>query len=95
MLVIEAHEIKGECPVHQEKDKIIVEDPEVDVERTDRICTHAMQTILHYTTALENGVDPVKLGLSKGDEDTAYLQCVDPGKDYTGGGTVIFNCSIR
>ena len=31
----------------------------------DRICIHALQSILHYAVALENGVDPVKLGLSK------------------------------
>ncbi len=95
MLEIKVHEIRDECPVHEEGDKIVVDDPEVDMDRTDRICTHAMDTLLHYTTALDNGVDPVKLGLSKDDENTAYLQCVDPGEEYTGGGTVIFKCTIK
>ncbi|MBS3816520.1 MAG: TIGR04076 family protein [Candidatus Thermoplasmatota archaeon] len=95
MLEIVVDEIRGDCPVHDEGDKIFVDGPEIDLDRTDAVCTHALQTILHYTTALENGVSPVKLGLSKKDEGTAYLQCVDPGKEYTDGGTAIFRCEIR
>jgi len=95
MLEIKVHRIERDCPVYEEGDKIIVDDPEVDLERTDAICTHALGTILHYTTALENEVSPVDLGLSKSDEKTAFMQCVDPGKEYTEGGTVIFKCDIR
>ncbi|MFW6142276.1 MAG: TIGR04076 family protein [Candidatus Saliniplasma sp.] len=91
MLEITVHEVKGHCPVYKEGDKIIVDDPEIDLERTDALCTHALSTILHYTTALENGVDPVELGLST-KEGVAYMQCVDPGSPYTDGGTVIFRC---
>ncbi|MFW5907890.1 MAG: TIGR04076 family protein [Candidatus Natronoplasma sp.] len=95
MLKIEVHEICGDCPVHEEGDQIVIDDPEIDLERTDKLCTHALATILHYTTALENGVDPEDLGLSKEDPHTAYLQCLDPGEGYTGGGTVIFKVDIR
>lgn len=95
MLKIVVHEIHGNCPVHQEGDVILIEDPEIDLNKTDCLCTHALDTILHYSTALENGVSPVKLGLSKEEEDTAFLQCVDPGEEYTGGGTVIFKIKIR
>ena len=35
------------------------------------------------------GVDPVKIGLAK-EGSKAYVQCVDPGKPYTDGGTVVF-----
>ena len=36
---------------------------------------------------------PVKLGLTTPDDpEHAYMQCVDPGKPYTEGGTVIFKC---
>lgn len=94
MLEIKVHRIEGDCPVFEEGDKIVVDDPEVDLEKTDAICTHAFDTILHYTTALENDVSPVDLGLSKSDEKTAFMQCVDPGKEYTDGGTVIFKCEI-
>jgi hypothetical protein len=34
---------------------------------------------------------PLRLGLTKeDDQDHAYIQCLDPGKPYTNGGTVIF-----
>ncbi|MBS3781579.1 MAG: TIGR04076 family protein [Candidatus Thermoplasmatota archaeon] len=94
MLEIEVHKIEGDCPVFEEGDRMIVDDPELDLEKTDAVCTHALDTLLHYTTALENGVSPIDLGLSKSSEDTAFLQCVDPGKEYTDGGTVIFKCKI-
>ena len=95
VLEITVDKIEGHCPVYEEGDKIIVEDPEIDLEKTDSLCTHALSTILHYTTALENGVSPVKLGLSKEREDVAYMQCVDPGESYTNGGTVIFKVKIK
>ncbi len=95
LLDIRVHEVKGSCPVYEEGDRIVIDDPEIDLEETDALCTHALDTILHYSTALENGVSPVKLGLSKEDEDVAYMQCVDPGEPYTDGGTVIFRCEIK
>jgi uncharacterized repeat protein (TIGR04076 family) len=52
-----------------------------------------LSTLLHYTTILEHDWCPVELGLTtKKDKKNAYLQCVDPGKPYTSGGTVIFKC---
>jgi uncharacterized repeat protein (TIGR04076 family) len=91
VLEIRVHEIRGKCPVYREGDRITVDDPEIDLERTDALCTHALSTILHYTTILERKWCPVELGLTvDGDEEHAYMQCVDPGKPYTEGGTVIF-----
>ncbi|BAZ98968.1 TIGR04076 family protein [Methanothermobacter sp. EMTCatA1] len=91
VLEIRVHEIRGKCPVHREGDRITVDDPEIDLERTDALCTHALSTILHYTTILERNWCPVELGLTvDGDEEHAYMQCVDPGEPYTEGSTVIF-----
>ena len=93
MLEITVEEIKGFCPVYKKGDKITVKDPEIVIEKTDALCTHALSTILHYTTILENDWCPVKLGLTtESDPDCAYMQCVDPGKPFTNGGTVIFKC---
>ena len=93
MLEIEVCEIKGKCPVHEVGDKIVIDDPKVLLRETDALCTHALSSLLHYVIALEEGADPVKLGLSKPeDSEHAYVQCVDPGKPYTNGGTVIFRC---
>lgn len=93
MLEIIVHDIKGNCPVYKKGDKITVEGPEVIMEKTDALCVHALSTLLHYMTVLENYWCPVKLGLTT-DEDPghAYMQCVDPGIPYTEGGTVIFKC---
>lgn len=91
MFIIEVVEIKGKCPVHKVGDKIVIEGPEIVLEKTDAICIHALAPLLHYVVALREGIDPRKLGLSK-DEKHAYIQCVDPGEPYTEGGTVIFKC---
>jgi uncharacterized repeat protein (TIGR04076 family) len=93
MLEIEICEVKGKCPVHKKGDKIVIDDPRIVLPETDALCTHALSSLLHYVVALEEGADPVKLGLSKPkDREHAYIQCVDPGKPYTNGGTVIFKC---
>ena len=91
MLEIEVYEIRGRCPVFNKGDKIIIDPPRILLERTDAICIHALPSLLHYAIALNEGINSVKLGLSK-DPNYAYIQCVDPGKPYTEGGTVIFRC---
>ena len=91
MLEIEVVELRGRCPVYKVGDKITVKDPEIVLEKTDALCTHALSSLLHYVVALEKGADPVELGLSKPeDRENAYIQCVDPGEPYTRGGTVFF-----
>jgi uncharacterized repeat protein (TIGR04076 family) len=91
LLEIEVCEIRGRCPVYKVGDRIVVDDPEIVLERTDALCTHALSSLLHYVLVLESGADPVKLGLTKPeDKEHAYIQCVDPGEPYTDGGTVVF-----
>ena len=91
MLQIKVCEIRGKCPVYKVGDKMIIDGAKILIDKTDALCVHALSTILHYVVALEEGADPVKLGLSK-DKEYAYMQCVDPGEPYTEGGTVIFEC---
>jgi len=94
MFEIVVHKIKGFCPVYKKGDKILIDDPEIILKKSDALCTHALSTILHYTTILEHNWCPLKLGLTtKKEPDYAYMQCVDPGKPYTDGGTVIFKCN--
>ncbi len=93
MLEIVVHEIKGKCPVYGLGDKMVIDGPKILVDKTDALCTHALSTLLHYTTILEHDWCPVKLGLTtEKDPEHAYMQCVDPWKPYTDGGTVIFKC---
>ena len=91
MLEIKVCQIKGMCPVYKVGDKMTIDGAKILVDQTDAICVHALSTLLHYLVALDEGVDPVKLGLSR-DKEHAYMQCVDPGEPYTDGGTVIFEC---
>jgi uncharacterized repeat protein (TIGR04076 family) len=91
MLEVEVVEVRGHCPVYNVGDKIVVTDPQIVMEKTDALCTHALSSLLHYVIVLERGADPVELGLSKPeDSEHAYIQCVDPGEPYTQGGTVVF-----
>ncbi|MBT9141260.1 MAG: hypothetical protein DDT30_01849 [Dehalococcoidia bacterium] len=93
MLELKVCEIRGSCPAYKVGDKIMIDDPRILLDRTDALCTHALSTLLHYATILEHDWCPVKLGLTISDDpDHAYMQCVDPGKPYTEGGTVIFEC---
>ena len=91
MLEIEVVEVRGKCPVHRVGDKIVIDGASIVLDKTDALCIHALSVTLHYAVALDEGADPVKLGLTKPeDKENAYVQCVDPWKPYTEGGTVIF-----
>jgi uncharacterized repeat protein (TIGR04076 family) len=91
MLVVKVHDINGSCPVYKIGDKITIRNPNIVLESTDALCTHALSTILHYALILEYNWCPFKLGLTQENHpDHAYFQCLDPGQPYTQGGTVIF-----
>jgi len=93
MLEINVCEVRGYCPVHKTADRIVIDGPQIVLSETNALCVHALSTLLHYVVALDEGADPVKLGLTKPeDKESAYIQCVDPGEPYTHGGTVIFKC---
>ena len=78
-------------PFHKVGDKIVIEGPNIILEKTDALGIHALSVILHYAVALDGGAGPVKLGLTTiKDKEHAYVQCVDPWRRYTEGGTVIF-----
>jgi len=93
LLEIKVHEVRGKCPVYKVSDEMVIDGPKIVLEKTDAVCVHALSTLLHYVVALEEGVNSVKLGLTKPEEkEYAYMQCVDPGEPYTHGGTVVFRC---
>jgi len=91
MLEIEVCEITGECPVYKVGNRMVIDGPKIVLKETDAVCVHALSSLLHYVIALDEGVDPRKLGLSK-ESENAYIRCVDPGQPYTDGGTVVFRC---
>ncbi len=85
-------EIRGKCPVFKPGDRIVIEGPEIKLDETDAICTHAFASLLPYIVALRKGIKPGELGLGRGEK--AYVQCLDPGPPYTDGGTVIFEITV-
>jgi uncharacterized repeat protein (TIGR04076 family) len=90
MLEVEVVEVRGFCPVYKVNDKILIDDPEIVLEKTSALCVHALSSLLHYVLALERECDLVELGLTEPGDPNAYLQCLDPSEPYTHGGTVVF-----
>jgi len=91
-LEIRVKEVKGHCPVYDEGDFFLIEEGYKLILSSNRlICMHSLASIMPYYVALSRGVSPRSLGL--GDEEKAYVQCLDP-HDYTGGGTVTFEIRI-
>ena len=91
MLEVEVVDVRGKCPVHSVGDKTVIDGASIVLDKTYALCIHALSVILHYAVALDEDADPVKLGLTKPeDRENAYVQCADPWKPYTEGGTVIF-----
>jgi len=43
LLDIRVHKVKGSCPVYEEGDRIVIEDPEIELEETDALCTHVQE----------------------------------------------------
>ena len=89
-LVISVKEIRGNCPVFKVGDRIVVESPKIIVEKTDNICVHAFGCILSMIVPSSRGISFKTLGLTTEEGEKGYIQCLDPGKPYTNGGTVLF-----
>lgn len=93
-LLIQVKEIRGKCAVHKPGDRIVIKGPEIDMKKSDRLCIHALPSLLYYSLALREGANPIRLGLSTID-NKAYLSCPDPGPPYTEGGNVVFEFILK
>jgi len=89
-LIITVAEIRGKCPVFKVGDKIVVDSPKIVVDKTDNICIHALGCMLSMIVPLSHGISFKQLGLTKEEGEKGYIQCLDPGRPYTDGGTVLF-----
>jgi len=89
-LIMTVKEIHGKCPVFKLGDRIVIESPRVAVEKTSNICIHAFGCILSMIVPLSHGISFKQLGLATEEGEKGYVQCLDPGKPYTDGGTVLF-----
>jgi uncharacterized repeat protein (TIGR04076 family) len=89
-LVITVKQIRGNCPVFNVGNKIVVDSPKIVVDETDNVCIHAFGCMLSMIVPLSHGMSFKQLGLAKEEGEIGCIQCLDPGKPYTDGGTVIF-----
>ncbi|RLG69279.1 MAG: TIGR04076 family protein [Methanobacteriota archaeon] len=88
--------VEGHCPVYKKGDIITITGCQIDLEQTDKLCIHALPSLLHYATPLREGVSPYDLGLAPTPESrSAYIQCPDPGPPHTKGGTVTFKLTLK
>jgi len=89
-LIITAKKIHGKCPVFKVGDRIVIDSPRIVVEKTDNLCIHAFGCMLSMLVPLSHGMSFKQLGLATEEGEKGYVQCLDPGKPYTDGGTVLF-----
>jgi uncharacterized repeat protein (TIGR04076 family) len=89
-LIVTVNAIRGNCPVFKVGDKIVIESPKIVVKETDNFCIHAFGCMLSMIIPLSYGISFKQLGLVKEEDEKGYVQCLDPGKPYTDGGTVLF-----
>ena len=93
-LKITVIEIEGTCPVYQKGDSFLLNKGYILIpENSCRICMHSLASIIPYHVALSHNIAPASIGLSKKDENKAFLQCLNPCA-YTDGGTVVFEVEI-
>lgn len=89
-LTIIVKKIRGNCPVFKIGNKIVIDSPKIVVDETDNVCIHALGCMLSMIVPLSHGISFKQLGLATEENEKGYIQCLDPGKPYTDGGTVLF-----
>ncbi|RLE70023.1 MAG: TIGR04076 family protein [Thermoprotei archaeon] len=83
-------EVRGFCAAgYKPGDKFIIEWFYIKPQQNTKICLHALNSMITLLMPFINGVSAKTLGIGRKD-DIGYIQCPDPGKPYTNGGTVLF-----
>lgn len=87
---VRVEEVRGFCAVgYKVGDCFDIEWFYVKPRQDVKICLHALNSMLTLLMPFLKGVSARELGIGKKD-DIGHIQCPDPGKPYTDGGTVIF-----
>jgi len=83
-------EVKGYCAAgYKPGDSFEIEWFYIKPSQDVKICLHALNSMLTLLMPFIKGVSAKTLGIGE-EDDIGYIQCPDPGKPYTKGGTVIF-----
>lgn len=85
-LVITAREVVGHCAAGiKAGDRVVLRGATVSLSESDRLCGFAFANIYPVVFAARLGKDLRELGL-----EGRVVQCIDPGPEHGGGGTVYF-----
>jgi uncharacterized repeat protein (TIGR04076 family) len=89
-VLVEVVEVRGRCAAGYKPDvRIVLEGFYIVSRESSNVCMHAFSALLSLLSAFAHGASARDLGVGSS-YDEGYLQCPDPGKPYTCGGTVIF-----
>jgi len=90
-VAVEVVEVRGSCAAdYKPGDRFTIKGFYIEPkEGESRICIHALISMISLLSPFIHGVSAKLLGIGDKD-DEGYLQCPDPGKPYTCGGTVVF-----
>jgi len=82
-------EVKGSCAMDYKSGDCFTVERFYVSDAGRGICIHALSSMLTLLSPLLKGVSAKDLGIGERD-DVGYVQCPDPGRPYTCGGTVVF-----
>ncbi len=86
-IIVTVKEVKGHCGIHKVGDRFIVEEGQnLSLDTAKSLCIYALAGLIPLFPALSKDL-PKDDWMSA---ETQYIQCIDPGPQYGGGGTVIF-----
>lgn len=87
---VTVREVRGYCALgYRPGDSFTIENYYLPRNQKAQICLHAFVGMSTLLLPFLKGVSAKDLGI--GSEDgVGYVQCPDPGKPYTDGGTVVF-----
>jgi len=89
-VVVRVKEVRGFCVAgYRSGDSFEVEWFYVKPGQSVKICIHALNAMSTLLLPFLKDVSARDLGIGQ-EDDVGYVQCPDPGKPYTDGGTVIF-----
>jgi uncharacterized repeat protein (TIGR04076 family) len=89
-ITISADRLKGTCPLYESGQQVAVFNSwYFEAYPTTKLCCHALAAMLTAVAPFSKGLSARELGFGK-ENDVAFVQCPDPVRPYTCGGTVTF-----
>ncbi len=86
-IVVTVREVRGNCGVDSVGDRVVVDAGQIiSLDTAKRLCVFAPAGLIPLFPALSKDL-PEDAWMSV---ETQCVQCIDPGPEYGGGGTVLF-----